>query len=210
MSHLRRFAFLGVFVLLVGVVGVLAAPEYVMVDILDWVNNDGISTAEYPGDQDLDGVGYGFPAEQLPEGDFTVAWDDDVVIPFMGFYMEDGWGNNIEAWGDTIDVPAGNYSGLWLLVVTHHGPVETYLILNYADGTSTEYVLVGGDWCGDPAGDERMVIRPPYRHSASGEAGPSCGMWLLPKFEVDPTKELVSITLPDEDRLHIFGITLEK
>lgn len=210
MLTMRRFTLATMLVLLLGVSSALAAPEYVMVDILDWANNDGISYIEFPGDQDLDGVGFGFPAEELPDGDFTVAWDENTDVPFMGLYKEDGWGNNIEAWGDTIDLPAGNYTGLWLLVVTHHGPVETSLVLNYADGSSVEHALVGGDWCGNPAGDERRGLRPGYRHGPSGTTGPSCGFWLLPKFDADASKVLESVTVPDEDRLHIFGITLEK
>lgn len=210
MFGMRRFALVVMCTLALGVGTAIAAPEFVLVDILDWVNNDGISYLEFPGDQDLDGVGYGFPAEELPDGDFTAAWDENTAIPFKELYKEDGWGNNVEAWGDTIDLPAGNYSGLWLLVVTHHGPVETQITLNYADGSNIEHALVAGDWCGNPAGSERMSIRPPHRHGADGITGPSCGFWLLPRFDVDSSKVLTSVTLPDEDRLHIFGITLEK
>jgi len=191
--------------------GSLASGEFVLVDLIDWFNNDGISWDEWPGDQDLDGGGWGLPAEELPDGDFEVLWDEATVVPFFALYKEDGWGNNVEAEGQTIDLPAGNYSGAWILALNHHGATEGAPILfNYTDGTSTTSEVYAGDWCGSPIGSEQMVLRPTHRHDQSGDTGPSCGIWLLPMFELDASKTLESVTLPDETRLHVFGITLVK
>ena len=100
---------------------VSGSAGYVLVDLIDWFNNDGISWDEWPGDQNLDGGGWGFPAEELPDGDFEVAWDAETLIPFFALYKEDGWGNNVEAEGQTIELPQGNYTGAWILAVHHHG-----------------------------------------------------------------------------------------
>lgn len=187
------------------------ANGFVLVDLVDWFNNDGISWNEWPGDQNLDGGGWGFPAEELPDGDFEVLWDEETVVPFRGFYKEDGWGNNVEAEGQTIDLPQGNYKGAWILAVNHHGATTgAPIAFNYSDGTATVGEVYAGDWCGQPAGSEKMVLRPTHRHDASGDTGPSCGLWLLPMFELDPAKTLVSVTLPEETRFHVFGITLVK
>lgn len=208
---MKRFGLALIFTLLLGVGSAMAASDFVMVDILDWVNNDAISTAEFPGDQNFDGVGFGFPAEELPDGDFTLNWDDETTIPFMAFYKEDGWGNNIEAWGDTIDLPAGKYSALWILAAQHHGGIENEpLTLHYSDGSEGVGYVTAGDWCGGPISDEKMLVRPAYRHSQNGVVGPSCGMWLLPAIEIDAERELVAITLPDDDRFHVFGLTLQR
>lgn len=188
---------------------VSGSAGYVLVDLIDWFNNDGISWDEWPGDQNLDGGGWGFPAEELPDGDFEVAWDAETLIPFFALYKEDGWGNNVEAEGQTIELPQGNYTGAWILAVHHHGAsTGAPIAFNYTDGSATEAEIYAGDWCGSPVADEVMVLRPTHRHDAGGDTGPSCGVWLLPKFELDPAKRLESVTLPDEPRFHVFGITL--
>lgn len=191
--------------------GALAGDNFVLVDLIDWFNNDGISWNEWPGDQNLDGGGWGLPAEELPDGDFEVLWDQETVVPFFALYKEDGWGNNVEAEGQTIDLPEGNYKGAWILAANHHGATEgAPIAFNYSDGTATVSEINAGDWCGDPVASEKMVLRPSHRHDPSGDTGPSCGIWLLPMFELDAAKTLVSVTLPDEPRFHVFGITLVK
>jgi len=189
--------------------GTSANGGFVLVDLIDWFNNDGISWNEWPGDQNFDGGGWGFPAEELPDGDFEVLWDEETIVPFFAFYKDDGWGNNVEAEGQSIDLPHGNYSGAWILAANHHGSTEgAPIVFNYSDGTATAGEVYAGDWCGNPVGSEKMVLRPTHRHDASGDTGPSCGIWLLPMFELDPSKTLESVTLPDEPRFHVFGITL--
>lgn len=195
---------------LVFALGAVAHGAFTLVDIEDWVNNDGISWIEYPGDQDFDGGGWGFPAEELPDGDFEVVWDENTIVPFKGLLKDDGWGNNIEADGQEISLPAGNYAGVWILASNHHGATtDTPITFHYRDGSITEGIINAGDWCGSPVADEKMVLKPAYRHDPSGVTGPSCGLWLLPRFDLDPSKELVSLTLPVADKFHVFGITLQ-
>lgn len=190
------------------------APEFITIDIKEWVNRDGISWDSNPSDQNLDATGWGFPAEELPKGDFTLLWDSTTEVPFKGFYTADGEKNTITVNAQVISVPPGSYRGLWLLVASTHGDtIGGELILNYRDGSQDVYQVSATDWClGNPIGGEKMLIKPPYRMDQNGRDNLSCGMWLMEEYEVNPDLILESIVLPKDPagdtELHVFGITL--
>lgn len=192
----------------------VAAPQFITLDLKEWVNRDGISWDSNPSDQNLDSTGWGLPAEELPKGDFTLRWDSTTEVPFKGFYTADGEKNTITVDGQVIPVPPGSYRGLWLLVVSTHGDtIGADLILNYRDGSQDVYKVSATDWClGSPVAGEKMLIKPPYRMSQTGRENLSCGVWLLEEYEVNPDLILESIVLPKdppgETELHILGITL--
>lgn len=190
------------------------APEYITIDIKEWVNNDGIAWDDKPSDQNLDGIGWGFPAEELPHGDFALRWDSATEVPFKGFYTDDGEANNIKANEQEIRVPAGSYRGVWLLLTSTQGDsTGGQLTLNYQDGTQQVYDVSVTDWClGQPADNEKMLLKPPYRMDQNGRDNLACGMWLMPEYAANPDSMLESIVLPKDPsgdtNLHVFGITL--
>lgn len=192
----------------------VAAPEYITIDIKEWVNNDGIAWDGMPSDQNLDGTGWGFPAEELPKGDFTLRWDSATEIPFIGLYTADGEENNIAANEQVLQVPAGSYKGIWFLLASTHGDsIGGQLTFNYKDGTQQVHEVSVNDWClGQPIGTEKMLLKPSYRMDQNGRDNLACGMWLMPEFSVDPDLVLESIVLPKDPSgdttLHVFGITL--
>lgn len=190
---------------------VSAAGTFTKVNISDDTNNDGISTDKNPGDQAFDGAGWGYPAEELSSKDFTVTGPAGKVIPFAGLLMEDGDTNNIEAQGQTVDLPEGKYAAVYFLVSSHHGATENgVVIFTYSDGSTSEGYINAGDWCGNPIKDELEVIKVTHRHDKNGDTGPAARIWLEPAIALNADKTLVSVTLPDNNKLHVFGITLEK
>lgn len=190
------------------------APEFVTIDIKEWVNRDGISWDSNPSDQNLDATGWGFPAEELPKGDFTLQWDSATEVPFKGLYTADGEQNTITVNEQVIKVPAGSYRGVWLLVASTHGDsLGGQLTFNYQDGSQETHEISATDWClGQPVGGEKMLLKPPYRMDQNGRDNLGCGMWLMPEYAVNPDLVLESIVLPKDPSgqtaLHVFGITL--
>ena len=146
----------------------------------------------------MDATGWGFPAEELPKGDFTLLWDSTTEVPFKGFYTADGEKNTITVNAQVISVPPGSYRGLWLLVASTHGDtIGGELILNYRDGSQDVYQVSATDWClGNPIGGEKMLIKPPYRMDQNGRDNLSCGMWLMEEYQVNPDLILESTVLP--------------
>lgn len=192
----------------------VTAPEFITIDIKEWVNRDGISWDDNPSDQNLDATGWGFPAEELPKGDFTLQWDGTTEVPFKGLYTADGEENTITVNEQVIQLPAGSYSGVWLLVASTHGDsMGGQLTFNYQDGSQETHELSATDWClGQPLAGEKMLLKPSYRMDQNGRDNLGCGMWLMPEFPVNSALVLESIVLPKDPSgqtaLHVFGITL--
>lgn len=194
-----------------------AASAYVTVDIGPWANNLGIARRQNVSDLSpgVDGDNFGYAAEALPEGDFELLWNN-VVVPFHGFYLEQGQNDNIQTNGQIIHVPQGKYSALWLLVSSTWGTSSGInFALIYADGSEEVHAISAPDWCQDGSAFAGVGVFSAARYSVNGEDGLMCSMWLLPPFRVNPNKELVSIRLPQKPpatlgntNFHIFGLTL--
>lgn len=195
-----------------------AKSAYVMVDIAPWANNLGIARIQNVSDLSpgLDGDNFGFSAEVMPQGDFELIWQNNIVVPFRSLYLEKGQNDNIRTTGQVIEVPRGSYSTLWLLVASSWGEsTGINIALNYADGSEAIYNVSAPDWCQDGSAFPGMSVFPGARYNTGGQDSLQCSMWLLPPFAVNGSKELVSIRLPQKPPaslgntdFHIFGLTL--
>ena len=89
----------------------------------------------------------------------------------------------------------------------HHGSHQPQATLNYADG-SVNVPLRVTDWAQSPQFGERVAIATDHRHDQDSDTGPPVNIFLR-TLPLDPDRELRSITLPNENRVHLFAVTLK-
>ncbi|HET7558326.1 MAG TPA: ABC transporter substrate-binding protein [Limnochordia bacterium] len=180
--------------------------DYQPVDITKLYNNNGISTLKDPSKASLDGGCCSLAGEALPDGGKvqTIAG-----IPFNFPKIGDTLKDNIAANGKALDLPNGKYNAIYLLATAVNGGQSGLATANYTDGSKSKILLGISDWCGSASFGEKNGPRPDYRHNAKGKTTPSCGMYVQ-GVGLDSGKTLDSITLPDDDNMHIFAVTLGK
>src|SRR5882757_4029864 len=92
--------------------------ELIAVSLSSYLNNKGLGSA--PGQANLDGSGYSYPANQLlPAGQRTLN-GISYQFPISGSGVDD----NVVALGQTINLPQGNYQRAFLLVTATWGSVS--------------------------------------------------------------------------------------
>ncbi len=190
----------------VGVRAIESGACRAVADLTSFFNNDGISTHDNPGDGNFDGGGWAYASETLPES--VRASGGPLVVDGVDFEFPspvDGRANNVEADGQVIPLPSGRYAGLGVLASAHNGDVQQPATITYGDGTTSTVQLRFTDWAVSPKFGETTAVDMPHRHDANGDTGPRVYLWAQSVPVQD--KDLVSITLPDDPKLHVFAIS---
>ncbi|WP_209020779.1 PKD domain-containing protein [Nocardioides sp. 1609] len=175
-------------------------------DLSTFFNNDGISTHANPGNGNFDGGGWAYATETLPEG--VRANGGPLVVDGVDHEFPssvDGLLNNVETNGQTIPLPTGRFSGLSIIAAAHNGDVQQPATITYGDGTTSTVQLRFTDWAVSPKFGETIAVDMPHRHDAGGDTGPRVFLWAQQVAVQD--KDLVSITLPSDPKLHVFAIS---
>jgi hypothetical protein len=165
---------------------------------------DGTATVAAPGEGNFDGVGWSYDADLLPAAG-PVTWDG------VTYQAPDPTGtakNFVPARGQSLLLPAGDHTAVKLVATTRNGPVTAAVTIGYADGTSAPATVTIADWCGSAAPGTTAVLAMPHRIKAGqGVDGPPVSLFgaSLPLAE---GKQIRSITLPDDPRLHLYAVTL--
>ncbi len=167
---------------------------------------------------------YSLPAEEMPPsgtvGAAPVDTADDVKLR-----MPDTSGTkpNLAAFrGQTLtlrDVDQKAYTKLHFFGTTSDGgPAGGDFILKYADGTTATIAQVRfPDWCGQGNASAHFAIGPlTQRYRTTGSDGARCGIYHFPADNPQPTKTLVSVTLPSTTtpgnspiQAYLMALTLE-
>ncbi|MEO9326257.1 PKD domain-containing protein [Nocardioides sp. C4-1] len=175
-------------------------------DLTSFFNNDGISTHANPGNGNFDGGGWAYASETLPEA--VRANGGSLVVNGVDHEFPspvDGRNNNVEANGQTIPLPSGRFSGLSILASAHNGDVQQPATITYGDGSTSTVQLRFTDWAVAPKFGEGIAIAMPHRHNSGGDTGPAVSIWQQQVALQD--KDVVSIKLPVDAKLHIFAIS---
>ena len=177
--------------------------RFCRVDLTGHYNTDGISEHGDFDDGNFDDAGWAFAGDTLPAaGPATL-----LGVPFEFPSYAAGRLNTVEARGQTLPLTAGKYDQVELLVSAHHGSHQPQATLNYADG-SVNVPLRVTDWAQSPQFGERVAIATDHRHDQDSDTGPPVNIFLR-TLPLDPDRELRSITLPNENRVHLFAVTLK-
>jgi cytochrome c len=177
--------------------------RYCRVDLTGHFNNDGISEQGDFDDGNFDDAGWAFAGDALPPaGPVTL-----LGVPFEFPSYVAGRRNTIEARGQTLPLTDGKYDQVELLVSAHHGSHQPNATLVYADGSVTVPLRVT-DWAQSPQFGERIAIAMDHRHDQDSDTGPPVNIFLR-TLPLDPDRELREIRLPNENRVHVFAMTLK-
>ncbi|WP_433271544.1 GH92 family glycosyl hydrolase [Actinosynnema sp. CS-041913] len=171
------------------------------VDLTRELNHDGTATVGASGQGDFDGQGWSYDAALLPAAG-PVSWGG------VTYQAPDATGtsaNFVEARGQAMLLPAGQYRALRLVAASHNGPVTAGVTVRYADGSTAEAPMTVGDWAGSGGA---VVLDMPHRIKAGqGVDGPPVRLF-GPSLPLDPAKVVHSVTLPDDPRVEVYAITL--
>jgi alpha-mannosidase len=191
-------------------------PALTKVDLSASYNLDGISSNGLRTDGDLDGKGNSFATELMPR---TVESEE---ITFTVGDATNGSKNIVNCMGQTIKLPAGNYTSLQVLAVAAGGEASekgTFKV-GYKSGKGTSKTLSIRDWIaefytlqGDLKGwdapiKENIASVLTHRHTSKGDD--TCRTTYLFKYDIplSPSKKATTLILPKNDKIKVLAVTL--
>ncbi|NUR90887.1 MAG: hypothetical protein HOY71_43010, partial [Nonomuraea sp.] len=182
--------------------------ESVPVDLSGVYDHDSIATDAAPNDGTFGNVAVAYVAGELPAPG-EVTYDK---VRFTWPSGEPGVKNNLDANGQRVDLPPGNYGRIHLLAAAGYGPGTSDAVIGYADGTSQTTRLTVGDWM---TGGDPPVITTSHRFAfgAKGDAVTHVYHYELP---ADPGKVVTSVSVgkpsgpSSSTRTHVFAISVER
>jgi beta-glucosidase len=186
--------------------------DFFAVDLSELVNNDGITSEADRKDSDFDPWKQSFPAEDLPEAGKLEP--KEVKALFLFPAKDPGKKNNVACSGQRVPLEGKAKQFLFLATATD-GNQETKLGIEYADGQAQADLKVT-DWCGQAAFGEKagVVSRGRIAIDAGGKGNlgredKECRMWVV-AVPLAADRELKSVTLPDNPKIHLFALTVAR
>lgn len=118
--------------------------------------------------------------------------------------------NIIAASGNTIALPANKFSSMWLLAAAVEGGQRNQnFVVTYTDGTKQTLVQNLSDWFSPQSfPGETRGVKSTYRNLADGEKDPRPFALYRYGFNLDATKTVQSLTLPNNPNVRIAAISL--
>lgn len=177
------------------------------IDLTSQFNGDAISYAANPQDGNIGFMGQTFAAETMPD---TLTINIASPYTFRLGSKSNGQNNVINCDGRTIMVPATTATRAYVLGCSINGTQTGFFKLNYSDGTSTTTKMLFTDWIApSPRNGESLAIRFDRRHSPTGDVI-SAGSLYNYLFKLDGSKRLVSITVPTNENMKVFGLSVRR
>ena len=183
------------------------------IDLTEFRNNRAFAMS--PGDADFDGIHSGYPADYLPDSNFTYG---GVNYAFPQ-YQQSG-NDNVLAQGQALTPPKGRYFSVHMLTAAETAIATGYINATYADNTTTSGPLLAHPFWSWPYPYGGDVIFPYYLTNESTDYNRS--MIYQTINWLDSTKDLVSLQLPNvssgastspggasqDTRMHVFAVTM--
>jgi predicted alpha-1,2-mannosidase len=166
------------------------------VDLSGDYNTDGVATTANPLQGDFDGQGSSYAANLLPApGPVTLGG-----ITYQAPSTSGTDPNFVKADGQTLALPAGNYSELDVVGAASGGSTGSdgrTAVVTYSDGSTASVHLKLTDWgASAPAfKDNSVALQMPYRLTPSGQSSSPVSLYQT-KIPLDAGKTVRSISLP--------------
>jgi alpha-L-fucosidase len=107
----------------------------IQVDLSSMVNNRAFAMT--PGDADFDGIHSGYPAQYIPDADFTYS---GVNYTFPQYKASGN--DNVLAQGQTITPPKGRYFSIHMLAAAETAVATGQVVATYSDNTTSNGSLL--------------------------------------------------------------------
>ena len=175
----------------------------VQVSLASDFNDQGIylDGAQFSGGIDRDG--YACSSNLLGA---ALSWSG---VPFQLGSAING-SNIVTCAGQTISLPAGNFSKLKMLAIAVNGPQDSQnFTVTYADNSSQTNTQTFSDWVqSDSNTGESPVTTMEYRDQSDGTKDQNPYNIYGYSFDLNPAKGVQSLMLPDNNNLKVFALTL--
>jgi hypothetical protein len=114
--------------------------------------------------------------------------------------------------GQIVTLPAGQFSSLWLLGSAVQGDqMDQIFTVTYADGTTLKLHQNMSDWYQPQTyPGQGRALKMAYRNMADGTKDARPFYAYAYGFNLDPTKTVKSLTLPDNNNVEIMSVSLAK
>lgn len=186
---------------------------------------DGVAGESQRRDGDLDGTGLTLPAEWFPADRFGLnqgnllypsGYFSDISsiaargITFRYGTATEGAKNVLSCKGQVLPIPRDKFFALHVAAAATGGAERNLtLILKYKDGTTETRTRVIRDITAAAGSDDAVAFTTPrLRRPEADQVGALTVRHVV--FAVPVTKELVSVTLPDDPKVKLFAVTLER
>jgi hypothetical protein len=194
--------------------------EYV--DLSAYADVAAAAPASDPESGNFDDEGGSFPLERFPP-DVTESLALKSVYPtgyltgdapagdrvsFSYLPAREGRPNAVVCRGQSIKVIRARCDRLHILCASVDGEREADFEIDYRGGAGSVRLQVA-PWTGDPGAGGRIGLASPYS-LAGGKIRPQRAALFHYTADLDATKEISSITLPNDDKVRIVALTLER
>ncbi|MCL4514717.1 MAG: discoidin domain-containing protein [Firmicutes bacterium] len=164
-------------------------------------NQDGMSYDSRPGDGNLDGVGWSYSADLMPD---TVILDG---VEYQIGPKADGTKNVVMGASQSIPLPYGKFSSLRILGASTNGDKTGTFYVTYTDGTTAEFNLTMTDWCGAARHGEATALTFNHRHSQTADQIITNHVFGY-TLNLDSSRAVSSVTFPGDNNMKVLAITL--
>jgi len=173
------------------------------VNLAPYYDQVGFTSDNATGPGNLDGGGYSYSSNAI--GGTIVDW---VGVPFTLGPV--GQNDVVEAYGQTIPLPSGNYTALYLLGTAVQGLQSGTFTFNYTDGSTSQWTQQFSDWASHSSNTGEYVVETmPYRNYSQNNGFQSVTMYLYGySMPVTTGKTLESVTLPSDSDIKILAMDL--
>ena len=169
----------------------------------------GIANGEHQvaNHQGFDGGGYYYYSGNLQS---TITWSGATFQFGPVPNSSDGQNNFVQAKGQTISLPQGDYGWLYLAGAAANGSRPNQQItLTFTDGSTDTWTQSFSDWCGPQnyAGESIIQMQPNWVNQV-GNVHPQTNYVYGYAYQIPAGKTLASITLPNNQNVGILGMTM--
>ena len=168
-------------------------------------NQVGLTSDDDTNLGNLDGGGYSYSINAL--GGNAVAWAGTTFN--LG---SAGQKNVVSANNQTVVLPGGTYTVLQLLAAAVFGPQSGTFTVHYSDGTSSTFTQSFSDWAVNSSEPGESVVESMgYRNfnQDGGNGRDTRSLFVYGySFALDPTKTVLSVTLPNNSDIKILAMNL--
>ena len=169
----------------------------------------GIANGEHQvaNHQGFDGGGYYYYSGNLQS---TITWSGATFQFGPVPNSSDGQNNFVQAKGQTISLPQGDYGWLYLAAAAANGSRPNQQItLTFTDGSTDTWTQSFSDWCGPQnyAGESIIQMQPHWVNQV-GNVHPQTNYVYGYAYQIPAGKTLASITLPNNQNVGILGMSI--
>jgi len=178
------------------------APVTTTVNLSNYYNTIGITNDSAPTLGNLDGSGYSYSAQAIGSESLDIGG-----VPFTLGPFTNSTNNVVSSLGQTIILPPGKYSTLYLLGCgVQYDQTNLPFTVYYSNGTASNYTVSMSNW---GANDESNIIAmtTSYRNGPSGQQAAAMNIFEYP-LTLNNNATAVSLCLPPQTQAKILAVTL--